>query len=128
MRLAGDPQFEAIQQAVENVCRIEFTGDQFVAHRRPAGFFGRYRGNAIFLSNPFSDAIAIGAQSVSGINPTRTVDCSGLSDPAAHALCITPGNNIAPPSAAPACKNAVVKSKIYRPYPLQNTQKSARQC
>ena len=53
VRLAGDPQFEAIQQAVENVCRIEFTGDQFVAHRRPAGFFGRYQGNAIFFIEPF---------------------------------------------------------------------------
>ena len=38
-----------------------------------------------FLSNPFRAAITTGAQSVRGINPIRTVSCSGLSDPAAHA-------------------------------------------
>jgi hypothetical protein len=76
-----------------------------------------------FLSNPFSDAIAIGAQSVSGINPTRTVDCSGLSDPAAHAAASRRATTSPRPARRLPVKNAAVKSKIYRPYPLQNTQK-----
>ena len=57
-----------------------------------------------FLSKPFSAAITTGAQSVSGINPMRTVSCSGLSEPAAHAACMIPGNSIAPLASTLACK------------------------
>ncbi len=103
LRLAGDPQFEAVQQAIENMRRVELAGHQLVAHRRPAGFLTRHQVMPYFWSNPFAAAMASGAQSVSGINPTRTRVCSGLSEPPAQAACITPGSSIAPPSAAPAC-------------------------
>ena len=52
LRLAGDPQFEAVQQAIENMRRVELAGHQLVAHRRPAGFLTRHQGDAIFLVKP----------------------------------------------------------------------------
>ena len=82
-----------------------------------------------FLSNPFNAAIANGAQSVSGMNPTRTVANSGLSEPAAHAACITPGSSIAPLSAAPACKKRRREMKTLSPIAApERAKKSARQC
>ncbi len=79
-----------------------------------------------FLSNPFREAMAKGAQSVSGIKPTRTVVCSGLSDPAAHAACIMPGSSIAPPSAAPACNKRRREIENVSPIPAPETRKKKR--
>ena len=39
MLRAGNAQLQAIDQAVQNVCRIELTGDQLVADGCPTGFF-----------------------------------------------------------------------------------------
>ena len=52
LRLAGDPQFKTVQQAIENMRRVQFTGHQLVAHRRPAGLLTRRQGNAIFFVKP----------------------------------------------------------------------------
>jgi hypothetical protein len=67
--------------------------------------------------------MASGAQSVSGINPTRTVVCSGLSEPPAHAACITPGSSIAPPSAAPACSKRRREIENLSPISAPHAQK-----
>ncbi|MNL33685.1 hypothetical protein D3C87_1556100 [compost metagenome] len=80
-----------------------------------------------FLAKPFSAAITNGAQSVKGIKPTRTVSSSGLSEPAAHAECMTPGSSIAPPAIALACKNRrLVQFTMLTPE--KKPKKSARQC
>lgn len=116
LRLARDTQLQTVQQAVKNVRGVQFARHQLVAHRRPARLFGRHNSNAVFLSNPFRAAITTGAQSVRGINPIRTVSCSGLSDPAAHAACMTPGNSIAPLASMLACNNRRLdKSAIIAP-------------
>ena len=52
LRLAGDPQFKSVQQAIENMRRVQFTGHQLVAHRRPAGLLTQRQGNAIFFVKP----------------------------------------------------------------------------
>ena len=79
-----------------------------------------------FLSNPFREAMAKGAQSVSGIKPTRTVVCSGLSVPAAHAACIMPGSSIAPPSAAPVCNKRRREIENVSPISAPETRKKKR--
>ena len=52
LRLAGDPQFKTVQQAVENMRRVQLAGHQLVAHRRPAGFLTRHQGDAILFVKP----------------------------------------------------------------------------
>ncbi len=93
---------QAVQQAIENMRRVELAGHQLVAHRRPAGFLTRHQGDAIFWSNPFAAAMASGAQSVSGINPTRTRVCSSLSEPPARRPASRPAAASRRP-ARPAC-------------------------
>jgi len=100
MLRAGNAQLQAIDQAVQDVCRIELTGDQLVAYGCPTGFLLGCSVRPYFLSKPFTEAMTTGAQSVSGINPTRTVAFSGASEPAAHTALRNPGNSHSPPTAA----------------------------
>ncbi len=53
LRFAGDPQLQAVQQAIENVRGIQLPGHQLVANRCPAGLFGGHQGEAIFFIEPF---------------------------------------------------------------------------
>src|SRR5690606_16170933 len=57
----------------------------------------------------------------------RTVSCSGLSEPAAHAACMTPGNSIAPLASMLACKNRRLDTSAITT-PEKKPKKSARQC
>ena len=53
LRFTGNTQFQAIQQAVQNMSRIQLSRDQFVTHCSPTGLFGRHQRNAVFFIKTF---------------------------------------------------------------------------
>ena len=53
LRFTGNPQFQSIQQAVQNMRRIQLSRDQFVTHCSPACLFGRHQRNAVFFIKTF---------------------------------------------------------------------------
>ena len=45
----GDPQLKAVEHAVQNVRGVQLSGNQLVAHCRPAGLLARDEGDAVLF-------------------------------------------------------------------------------
>ncbi len=53
LRFAGNTKLKAIQHAVEDMRRIEFAGNQLIAHRRPASLLTWLQADAILFIESF---------------------------------------------------------------------------